>query len=466
MDVALTGFFRALRLAGAAVSTAEAIDAVRAVELIGYADRANLKAALGVVLAKSPEHKDMHDRVFDRYFSAQPQAAATGTMPKRAEASASAGSTPRAGGLRTGDEAVDAMLELAEHAEDAKADGGASDPLQLALRRAAASTGVDEIHTATQVSYFVQRMLAEMGIAALNVRLSQAITEGGESAQAEMAALAHARDVLTREATAWVKHRFELFGRPATENFLNQLTLERELGQVGPGDMERMKHVVRRLAKKLAARHARRRRIRLNGQLDFRRTMRASVGHGGVPFKLSWKHKRRDKPKIVAVCDVSGSMVSHARSLLLFLYSLHEVVGELHSFAFSARLEDVSAPLEDLPFDEALKAVLKKVGGGSTDYGQAFADLQYAHGQLIDRRTTVIVLGDGRGNGAGPRLDLFTEIATRAKQVLWLCPEDPSRWGRGDSLMLRYQPHCTRVAHVVNAADLERALDQVLETHG
>ena len=55
MDSSLAGFVRALRVAGAQASTAEAIDAARAMALVGFGDRASLKASLGVVLAKSVE---------------------------------------------------------------------------------------------------------------------------------------------------------------------------------------------------------------------------------------------------------------------------------------------------------------------------------------------------------------------------------------------------------------------------
>ena len=56
MERALTSFIRALRTAGAAVSTAEAIDAARAIDVIGYRDRQSLKHSLGIVLAKSKLH--------------------------------------------------------------------------------------------------------------------------------------------------------------------------------------------------------------------------------------------------------------------------------------------------------------------------------------------------------------------------------------------------------------------------
>jgi hypothetical protein len=429
MDTALAGYVRALRAAGADASTAGTLDAARAVALLGYAHRADLKTALGLALAKSDADKQVHDRVFDLYFSA------------------------RAFGPTPADE--DAVQR------------------QLALSRAATAVGVNDVQLFTQAPYLTRRMLQEIGVAPLEARLVDLLDDPSPAAQAEARALQDTRDTLQREARALVDQRFELYGRPATESFMTDVAVQRPMGQLGrmaPEDMARMKAAVTRMARKLAARHARRQRVHRRGQLDMRRTLRANAGHDGVPFALAFKHTRREKPRIVAVCDVSGSVAGHVRFLLLFLYALHGELGHhmagLRSFAFSNALKDVSAPLEQLPFDDAMALILKEVGMGSTDYGQAFADLHRQHLDCIDRHTTVLVLGDGRSNGTHPRLDLLSEIAGRAKRLVWLCPESPARWGTGDSAMLLYRPLCTSLTHCATVLDLERVVDDVLAAYG
>lgn len=457
MDSSLAGFVRALRVAGAQASTAEAIDAARAMALVGFGDRASLKASLGVVLAKSVEEKTIHDRVFDLYFSLP----AAPDDPDDAQQQAAArqneqGQEPDS--QRTGDAEVDALLDLAEGRSG-------RDALDTALRRAASQAGVDEIRFSSQTSFFVRKMLAELGIAPLEARLLERLGQASAQAQAEAQALGATRDLLQRYARALVEQRFELFGRPATENFMTEVAVRRPLGRMGPPDIDRMKVAVARMAKRLAAKHSRRRRIRLHGQLDFRRTLRDNAGHDGVPVELRFKHKRRDKPRLVVVCDVSGSVAAHVRFLLLFLYALHGTVTDLRSFAFSHRLQDVAAPLETMPFDDAMELILREVGGGGTDYGQAWVDLRDQHWDCIDRRTTVLVLGDGRSNQTDPRLDIFAELTERAKRVVWLCNEPQARWGSGDSCMLQYRPLCTHVTHCASAADLERAIDEALQAY-
>ena len=109
--------------------------------------------------------------------------------------------------------------------------------------------------------------------------------------------------------------------------------------------------------------------------------------------------------------------------------------------------------------------IILEVGSGGTDYGQALVELKDMHWEVIDRRTTILILGDGRSNNADPRLDIFQEAADRAKRVVWLSPEPQARWGTGDSCMLQYQPHCTHMSYCATALDLERALDEVLQAY-
>ncbi len=66
----LLRFFEAARGAGVRISPAESIDAVRAVRVVGYADRAVLRDTLGLVLAKTPEEKRALAECFELIFSA------------------------------------------------------------------------------------------------------------------------------------------------------------------------------------------------------------------------------------------------------------------------------------------------------------------------------------------------------------------------------------------------------------
>jgi uncharacterized protein with von Willebrand factor type A (vWA) domain len=146
----------------------------------------------------------------------------------------------------------------------------------------------------------------------------------------------------------------------------------------------------------------------------------------------------------------------------MFLYNLNDVIADIRAFAFSSHLIDVGDILDDHGVDEAIPKVLEVIGFRPTDYGQALVDLNKQHADAIDRRTTVIVLGDGRSNYANPRVDLLRQVHDRAQRLVWLNTEPESYWGLGDSEMLRYRPFCHVARTCATLRDLERVIDEVL----
>ena len=447
MERTLTNFIRALRSSDVRVSTGEALDATRAVALIGYGDRSLLRDSLGCVLAKSAEEKDIHDRLFDLYFSHSDSRTDTASGSPESEADNDAPqSAPEdlVGLLQSGDESA----------------------ISTALERAAEAAGIENIRFSTQVAYYAQQIIRQMGGEGLQERLLEALQGREPEDEAEAQELIDIRRDLTMRARERAERAFDVFGAGETQQFRDDFAAEKRLNALDRYDMERMKGLIAKIAKRLAVKHSRRRRKRNRGQLDVRRTMRANAGLEGVPFNVIWRQKKKDRPKIVAICDVSGSVAQYVRFLLLLLYSLADAVPDIHAFAFSHRLKPVDDILADNEFEAAMAKIIRELGMGSTDYGQAWSDLKVEHESIIDRRTTVIVLGDGRSNYGDPRADLFRDFAQRAKSMIWLNPEGRALWGTGDSAIPRYLPFCTQMSHVATLKDLERAVDEVLSAYG
>lgn len=450
MEQALAGFLRALRAAGSRVSPGEAIDAARTVALVGVSDRAMLKTSLAAVLAKSREERDIHDRVFDLYFR-------RGLAAQQEEPGSSPGPTGDQSPAGAADPAGDAFQTLAQDGDDAA--------IATALERAAAQVGASDIRFSTQISFYARRMLEALGVERMEARLLERLRAGGPENDRAAEAMIAARLRMQRLARRVVEERYSVYGRPATETFLDDVVARRAIDALTLRDISRLKLLVARMAKRLSERHARRRRVRDRGRLDVRRTLRTNAASQGVPFRVIWKVRRKDRPRVVAVCDVSGSVARSVRFLLMFLYAMNEKIADLRTFAFSARLADVGPVLDAHDFDTAFERILRDPGGGSTDYGQALADLTGSYRDVVDRRTTLLILGDGRSNHADPRLDLFRTIASQAKRVVWLSPEPRGQWGSGDSCLLQYRPHCTLMTHCATALDLERAIDDILSAY-
>jgi uncharacterized protein with von Willebrand factor type A (vWA) domain len=223
-----------------------------------------------------------------------------------------------------------------------------------------------------------------------------------------------------------------------------------------------MRVLVRALARRLATRHARVRKRARRGHLDVRHTMRRNVAFDSVPFRTAWKKRKIVKPRVVLLCDVSGSVAPLAQFLLLFVHSMTEALSGVRSFAFSNTTIEVTEILETRELDDAIAQIMRTIGFRSSDYGRSLAEFEARWLPLVDHKTTVVILGDGRTNYADPRVDVVRRLFERSKRVVWLNPESRVSWGLDDSEMLRYEPYC-HVATVCNRLrELERIVTQFL----
>jgi len=448
MQGTLEQFFRALRAADVRVSPAEAIDATRAVAVTGFADRALFKDALCATLAKSADEVDRFDATFEAFFArdrAEESEAAAAAELSQAEA----------------EQVADSPLAQAVLQGDATA-------VQQSMEEAARRAGVAEIRLTTQKSRMTRRLLEEMGLEEIEAIIARArrLPEGEGQPLADR--LEAARTRLFQQAQAYVRRQHDLYAATSARELREERLIRKQLnadGGVDPVDYVLMQQLVRKMAKRLASKYARRRRAAQKGHLDVRKTLRRSTAYGGVPFEIAWKVKKVDRPSIVVICDVSKSVAAAAQFLLTFLYSLNEVVERLDAFAFSGRLIPVGDILDEHNVEGAIFQVLREIGFQSTDYGQALADFCDNHLDRLDRRTTVIFLGDGRSNHAEPRLDLMKQIHDRSRAVIWLNPEPESYWGQGDSVMDRYARFCHVAKPCATLGQLERIVEDVLRSY-
>ena len=451
MQQSLERFLKALRGMEVPVSVAESIDAHRAAALVGWSDRILLRDALAVAVAKSEDEKARYFECFDAFFSGAGRSEGGGDEPAPPEPG---GGERRSADRDDGRPAGDLVRMLLD---------GDRAGVAAAMAAAAGEVDLSRLRLFTQRGVFMRRILDRMGIGDLEgaIRALRAAPGGPEDAE-RAERLEEARERLIEEVRGLVERNVALFADPASARLRDEFLERMRLANIPPRDFERARRIVRRMAKRLASRHARRRFDRKDGRLDPRRTIRSNVAHDGVPFRLAWRYTRVERPKVVAVCDVSGSVAAAARFLLLLLYSLREVMSDLRAFAFSSHLEDVDDLLRGRPFEEAAAGIMERIGFRPTDYGRTLLDLETGCIDLIDRRTTLLVLGDARNNRGDPNAASLAKLFQRAKRVVWLNPEPRTFWGTGDSEMLRYLPYC-HVARVCNTLrHLERAVDDLL----
>ena len=428
----LRRFLQVARGAGLKVSAAEGIDAARALDLVGFQDRVVLKDSLGLVLAKTPEEKAAYEEVFDLYFKrdefaggGEDEADGASADPAREPSDGAAGDGP--GGQ--GGQSLGSLL-----ADDDRA------ALATAMEQAAREAGIENIRFFTQRNLYARRILDRMGLRGLERDL-EAMRQGGTPEGMGRAQFLDGRIEALRDSVRdFVERNLLLFARGETEKFREELLKSARLSNLERRDLDRMRVLVRQMAKKLAARYAKTRRRRLRGQLDTRRTLRRNMGWGGVPFITVWKQKRIEKPRVMVLCDVSGSVAAMAQFLLMFVYAINEALSDIRSFAFAGSLIEVSEILEKEPVEEAISKIMSLIGFGSSNYGNSFADFEDGWMRHVTNKTTVIILGDARGNRTDPRTDVVGRLSQRSKRIIWLNPEYRSAWGTGDSDMYRLCP--------------------------
>jgi uncharacterized protein with von Willebrand factor type A (vWA) domain len=446
----LRRFLQVARGAGLRVSAAEGIDAARAVQMIGYADRAILKDSLGLILAKTPDEKVAYDEAFELYFKRDDLGTSEDEAPQRRSAAQSQGGE---GGQ--GDGSGQGLGQLLEQDDRAA--------LATAMEKAARESGVENIRFFTQKNLYARRILDRMGLRQVE-RDMEALRQSGTPEGLGRAQFLDGRvDQLRDSVRDFVERNLLLFAKGETEKFREELLKSARLSNLERRDLDRMRVLVRQMAKKLAARYAKTRRRRLRGQLDIRRTMRRNMGWGGIPFITVWKQKRIEKPRVMVLCDVSGSVAPMSQFLLMFLYALNEALSDIRSFAFAGSMIEVSEILEKEPVEQAITKIMETIGFGSSNFGNSFADFEDAWMKDVTNKTTIIVLGDARGNRTDPRTDIVARMSARSKRIIWLNPEYKSAWGTGDSDMYRYAPYCNLVTVCNTLRHLERAITDILD---
>jgi uncharacterized protein with von Willebrand factor type A (vWA) domain len=442
----LLGFLEVARNAGISVSNAESIDAFNALALVGYDDRLTVKDSLGLVLAKTAEERRRFDACFDRYFD-------VGKLDAAQRASDSEALEP----AESRPESEDGTLPSLERIllDDDRAS------LVRLLYASAAAVDLAAIRLFTQAGFYARRILEAMGIVGLEASIARMRSSGvaGEARTADDLELR--RDAVRELAKDLVERRLALRGEEP-QGVRDRFLLDARLTNVDRRDVERMRVLVRDIARRLAIHHGRTRKHARRGHLDMRHTMRRNVAYDGVAFKIAWKKRKIEKPRLVVLCDVSGSMASLAHFLLLFVHCLNEALADLRAFAFANRTIEVTEILRDDSIDVATKKIMAELGFRSSDYGRSFEDFENDWIDAVDRKTTVVILGDARTNYGDPRVDVLRRLFERCKRLVWLNPENRVAWGADDSAMLRYLPYCHMASVCNRLRHLERLATDLL----
>ena len=482
MDRTLTHFIAALRNAEVRVSPAETLDAMNALELVGYRDRDFLKNSLALVLPKTADEKETFDATFDQFFSFEDVAGGASAREQEAAEGGDGGTEGEAegeggGGTGRGGGKPKGQVEANAEEEEELGPGELAEPqsalgrlllqdgtVELTMQMAAAAreAKLEDIQVFTQKGLYTRKIMDAMGLADLNreidaLRHSPRIPERRLGQE-----LRKRREWLREQVRDYVERQFLLHADVSGRRLREELLQKVKLSNVEHRNFRLVQEVVFRMAKKLVALHSRRRKVFKRGQLNVPRTLRHNMSYDGAIFDLRWKSVKVDRPKVFAICDVSGSVASYARFMLMFLYSLDAVMPKVRSFAFSSDLAEVTELFERNSLEDAIAKTLRDYSGGSTDYGQAFLDFRKLCLDDVDNRTTIVILGDARNNYGEARAEILKEMYDRAKRVIWLNPESRSTWHTGDAEMRKYSAYVHQAEECNSLLHLNRVVGNLL----
>ena len=449
----LSDFIKALRSSNVTVSTAESIDANKVLATVGIENKLLLKHALSMALAKGIDDKKIFNKCFDLFFDQNMRHDETKDHDRQLSVESEDEHTKAADVLNSLE--GETLLSILE-SDDQIA-------LQQLLAAAVQDVQLQNIRIFTQRGVYMRRILEKIGIDTVDERLYTP-TDNDDAEKSDFETLKNLKASLIEDVANIVDKNLLLYTANGANNLRQEILQKTPLARIEVRDFKVMKQLVSKLAKKLTSIHSRRRRKAKRGYLDVRQTIRKNIQYDGIMFDTIWKRVQIDRPKVIAICDVSGSVSQVARFLLLFLYSVSEIIPKVRSFAFSNVLGEVTELFENNSAEVALAETIKKWGSGSTDYGGALSELERVVGHEIDHRTTVLILGDARSNYGDPGHLALRRIHNRAKKVIWLNPEPRSFWDTGDSEMQKLGACCDRVEPCRTLNHLERIISDIART--
>jgi uncharacterized protein with von Willebrand factor type A (vWA) domain len=444
-------FVSCSRAAGLRISTSEVLDCLDHLKRVDFLDEPQFAAVLRANFAKSRREQFHFNRVYDLFFHELRQESNIAHADPLSEQIQN--TLQSLSSRQSDDGAFQAVLDFL---------GG--DPLSfLEQMQPGFAEGNGKLGgTGSNLGPMIQRLSLMLQLNAAQDALADYLTDQRDQLQWEVrrdlkalfdARLESARRLLTKER------------RPFEDLTKKTLSYRQHLDRLGEihfasltkKEVEGMREVIEQLVRRLKDTLGRRYALKSRGVLDVKKTLRRAAGFQGIPMELFFRNRPPRKAKIITLCDVSGSVWSAARFMLNMLYSLQECFTQVRSFVFVAGLDEVTNIFEDHEINQAIEKILKEADieyNAATDYGLTFRQFKDKYMDILNKKTTLIIIGDGRSNYSNPEEQILDEMRERSRRVIWLNPETPYFWYTGDSEMRTYQAYCNEVRPCQNLNQL------------
>ena len=450
----ITRFTSELRSAGVPVSTVETIDGSRAIEFVDLSNREALRSALSATMVKHVEHVEAFNQAFDVFFSLHP---------------AIDSGDPESDDPVFADFEMDSDMIDPDDIRDLLRDAVLADEVdrirQLSRQAVRAFGGIQAGRPVGGV-YYLYRVMRRLEVDSMfdEPDGNASVLEQADQARVRRNRIEALRNYIESEIRRLlVADR----GPEAVAATIRKQSLEdMDLGHASRSDLIRLQHAIRPLTRRLAARLAQRRKARNPGRLDVRRTVRSSMSAGGIPIDPAFKKRRVQKPDVVMLCDVSGSVATFAFFTMQLMYAMRSQFSRVRVFAFIDGVDEITEFFgPGVDFGDSASRVMREADlvavDGHSDYGSVFASFSEKFEDAVTPRTTLIITGDARTNYRPAQTEVLAKLADRARTTWWLNPEMSRFWNTGDSVMAKYSELCDGAFEVRTLRQLEAFVEKV-----
>jgi hypothetical protein len=468
MNDQIVEFSNLLRRNGIRVSPSENMESLRALELLGVEDPALFRTALRTTLVKRSLDIRLFEELFDLFFLGFGKSVTESDRRLMAQLGL---------GPKEFQEWLEQVRDLLERWKKDLSPisrallAGDMGQLERLLREAGEKGNAEPAEEKISVGAYAQRVAAVIDIGRVGEEIDGflAWARGHNVDPATLERLSRYLDdrlkALSQLIRELAEQELRKSGLRSSDRQRLEYLMQKSFSYYTEEDIRRMNEVVAQLARRFKNLLSIRRKRAHRGRFDVKDTLRKNLQYGGVPFEIQLDRRKREKPQVIVLCDISDSVLNASRFMLQFVYSLQDLYSKVRSFVFVREVGEITRLFEE---NEIHKAIDRALKGEIIDvychsnFGRAFEMFYREHLSAVNSKTTFLIIGDGRNNYNIANEWVLKEIQRKAKQLVWLNPESRLTWGFGDSEMARYLPHCDVVEECRNIEQLYKVIDRIV----
>ncbi len=427
----LVDFVNTLRKMGVMISTGEVITALRALEVINILNRKQFKEALRSILIKNQDQQEIFEKAFNSFF----------TVPEVREQQRNEWQEQK--------EEVARLLKEAEEElvyQGMKLDLEEQEKLFYSLLPEEKKKKIRE--------FLKSSYLPEDRLCFFKPTL-EAMVRG--SLRYWKQRLGEMDDLLDLEGILAEDEILAVITRQLRDN---PSLLYKDMKNIGDEDLVKVAHLLRKLSRKLATKISRRYRLsKKPDKIDLRRSIKANVRYGGLIFELKYKQKKIQKPCLLLICDVSGSMARYTAFIVQFIYGLSTATKNIESFIFAEQLEHIT-PYFKKPrsFEETMAELVakSKIWGKGTNLGVSLATLKSNYRFALSPQTVAVIVSDTKTLEPKRAEQELVSLKKQIRDIIWLNTLPRKEWKDFSSVGL-FAQHC-KMFECYTLAHLEQVI--------